>query len=82
MIADLFCVVIGMVMRVWMTMWNSTRTGITVAMRRISMLMRSEQVPRCAYMMVFFLLSRLHFLDDAVQRRTWAMQPFTGHDEQ
>ena len=45
MIADLLCVcVVGMVMRVWMTMWSLTRTGITVAMRRISMLMRSERV--------------------------------------
>ena len=57
MIADLLCVVVGMVMRVWMTMWSLTRTGITVAMRRISMLMRSERVSRCAYMMVFFLFT-------------------------
>lgn len=57
------------------------RTGITVAMRRISMLMRSERVPRCAYMMVFYF-ARLQFSNDTVQRRTWAIGPFTGHDEQ
>ena len=46
MIADLLCVcAVGMVTRAWMTMWSLTRTGTIVAMRRISMLMRSERVP-------------------------------------
>ena len=55
-IADLLCVV-GMVMRVWMTMLSLTKTGIIVAMRKISMLMRSERVPLCIHDGVFL---RLH----------------------
>ena len=36
--------VLGMVMRVWMTMSSSTKTGTTAVMTRILMLMRSELV--------------------------------------
>ena len=60
-----------------MTMWSLTRTGIIVAMRKISMLMTSERVsPLCIHDGVFF--KRLHVSDDEVQRRTWAIGPFTG----
>ena len=40
----LIACVLGMVMRVWMTMSSSTRTGTTAVMKRILMLMRSELV--------------------------------------
>lgn len=35
--------VLGMVMRAWMTMLSSMKTGTTAVMTRISMLMRSER---------------------------------------
>lgn len=38
---------LGMVMRAWMTMSSSTKTGTTAVMTRISMLMRSKRVRWC-----------------------------------
>ena len=41
--------VLGMGMRVWMTMLSLMKTGTIAVMTRISMLMRSEQLRRCIY---------------------------------
>ena len=46
--------VLGMAMRVWMTMSSSTKTGTIAAMTRISTLMRFEQMRWCMRVGVFY----------------------------
>ena len=41
--------VLDMVMKVWMTMSNSTKTGTIAVMTRTLMLMRSEQIKWCMH---------------------------------
>ena len=40
----LTCGILGMVMRVWMTILSSMKTGTTAVMTKISMLTRSKRV--------------------------------------